>query len=250
MADVSVEAIAHAMERAFNMGQTFWQQVDSDYTSQHRKADVTFSNFKKLKDETVAVLISNNQESAEAGGVVSDAQILEAFAEQDLFLIHHQPGEDDRIPDCGIFSDVTVADVKKVLTYLAATSTMPADGVLPPGAMLAKDYIAEVRKDPKMSAAMDAMKDRITPTSGAAVKAEPVAQELWALCYLHDWDPQKQGQEHRWEPGKNIFPEVSALYLTWQDAQDARAKKLEPKLEPKLYWIVRARLANPQPPHR
>lgn len=63
--------------------------------------------------------------------VVTDAEIIEAFAEQDLFLIHHQPGEDDRIPDCGIFSDVTVADVKKALAYLAArtpSTALPVPG--------------------------------------------------------------------------------------------------------------------------
>lgn len=42
-----------------------------------------------------------------------------------------------------------------------------------------------------------------------AEKAEAITAspgELWALCYLHDWDPPKEGQIHRWEPGKNISP--------------------------------------------
>jgi len=64
------------------------------------------------------------------------------------------------------------------------------------------------------------------------------APELWALCYLHDWDPPKEGQAHRWEPGKNVFPEVDDLYLTWQEAEAARNRKMERT----KYWVRRARI--------
>ena len=37
-----------AMERAFHLGQTYWQQADSEYTSHHRKADVTRQKFDEL----------------------------------------------------------------------------------------------------------------------------------------------------------------------------------------------------------
>ncbi len=60
--------------------------------------------------------------------------------------------------------------------------------------------------------------------------------ELWALCYLHDWDPPKEGQEHRWEPGKNVFPEIHAFYRTWQEAE---AVKRDMGSASK-YWVVRA----------
>lgn len=43
-----------AMERAFNLGQTYWQQADSEFTSQHRKADVTMQTFRDLAAATCA----------------------------------------------------------------------------------------------------------------------------------------------------------------------------------------------------
>lgn len=66
-------------------------------------------------------------------------------------------------------------------------------------------------------------------------EAEPA--ELWALCYLHDWDPPKEGQEHRWEPGKNVFPAVHAFYHSGREAEAIRATMSEPD----KYWVVRAR---------
>ena len=74
-----------------------------------------------------------------------------------------------------------------------------------------------------------------------ASRVAPVSQkeseELWALCYLHDWDPPREGQEHRWEPGKNIFPAVHAFYTSWQDAEAIRKDMTNPA----KYWVVRAR---------
>ena len=71
----------------------------------------------------------------------------------------------------------------------------------------------------------------------AAIEPQAVAEELWALCYLHDWDPPREGQEHRWEPGKNVFPEVHAFYHSWQEADAIRSYMSTPE----KYWVVRAR---------
>ena len=64
--------------------------------------------------------------------------------------------------------------------------------------------------------------------------------ELFALCYLNDWDPPKEGQEHRWEPGKNVWPEIHALYHTWQEAEAVRRDMTNPD----KYWVVRARMES------
>lgn len=47
------ELIRKAMHRAFSLGSTYWQQADSEYTSQHRKADETQAKFHALVKETV-----------------------------------------------------------------------------------------------------------------------------------------------------------------------------------------------------
>ena len=48
------EQITLALQRAYSLGQTYWQQADSDYTSEHRKSDATHAKFKALIAETIA----------------------------------------------------------------------------------------------------------------------------------------------------------------------------------------------------
>ncbi len=50
------DQLRHALRRAFNLGQTYWQQADSEYTSQHRKADETQAKFNALVSDTVAAM--------------------------------------------------------------------------------------------------------------------------------------------------------------------------------------------------
>jgi hypothetical protein len=47
---VTIEAseLESALKKAFNLGQTYFQQADSDYFSQNRKADITYQKFKDL----------------------------------------------------------------------------------------------------------------------------------------------------------------------------------------------------------
>lgn len=61
---------------------------------------------------------------------------------------------------------------------------------------------------------------------------------MWALLYLHDWDPPKPGQEHRWEPGKNVFPEVHAVYESEREAIAVQAAMADPS----KYFLRRARV--------
>lgn len=65
--------------------------------------------------------------------------------------------------------------------------------------------------------------------------AGAVKQEAWALLYLHDWDPPKEGQEHKWESGKNVFPEIHAIYETWQEAENIKRKMTCHE----KYWVRR-----------
>jgi hypothetical protein len=68
--------------------------------------------------------------------------------------------------------------------------------------------------------------------------------EMWALLYLHDWDPPKAGQEHRWEPGKNVFPEIHTAYPTLEEAKAAVVRMGSPN--PDKYWIRRFHLPPTQ----
>lgn len=46
--------IEQALRRAYYLGQTYWQQADSEFTSEHRKADATSAKFNALIAETIA----------------------------------------------------------------------------------------------------------------------------------------------------------------------------------------------------
>lgn len=47
------EELRAALKRAYNLGQTYWQQADSEYSSHWKKADVTAATFRQLVDDTV-----------------------------------------------------------------------------------------------------------------------------------------------------------------------------------------------------
>lgn len=46
--------VEKALRRAFSLGQMYWQQADSDYTSEHKKSYVTRGRFEALVKETIA----------------------------------------------------------------------------------------------------------------------------------------------------------------------------------------------------
>ena len=48
--------LAKALRQAYNYGQTYWQQADSDYVSQHKKSEETAIKFAAFVDESVAAL--------------------------------------------------------------------------------------------------------------------------------------------------------------------------------------------------
>lgn len=50
------DLIFNALGRSYSLGQTYWQQADSDFTSQHRKADQTQAKFDHLRASTLADL--------------------------------------------------------------------------------------------------------------------------------------------------------------------------------------------------
>lgn len=55
-ADNAADTAVIALRKAWQLGQTYWQQADSEYTSYHAKADVTQQKFKTLCDETSAAM--------------------------------------------------------------------------------------------------------------------------------------------------------------------------------------------------
>ena len=52
----AIDAVTIALRKAFQLGQTYWQQADSDYISQNKKSDETNAKFLKLSEEISAIL--------------------------------------------------------------------------------------------------------------------------------------------------------------------------------------------------
>lgn len=73
---IELPALEAALRRAFLLGQTYWQQADSEYSSQHKKADETLAKFKALIPETLAA-IAKHEEDRVVGEPV--ANVLKAL---------------------------------------------------------------------------------------------------------------------------------------------------------------------------
>lgn len=52
--------VIKALRRAWQLGQTYWQQADSEYPSHWKKADATQATFNQLLEDTRAALTSNS----------------------------------------------------------------------------------------------------------------------------------------------------------------------------------------------
>lgn len=61
------DMVSKALRRAWQLGQTYWQQADSEYTSQHRNADETQGKFDALVEETRAALSTAAQPAVQQG---------------------------------------------------------------------------------------------------------------------------------------------------------------------------------------
>jgi len=53
--------VTKALRQAYNLGQIYWQQADSEYMSQHKKADQTEAKFQELLETTSAALEAKDE---------------------------------------------------------------------------------------------------------------------------------------------------------------------------------------------
>lgn len=60
------DLVTDALRRAFSLGQTYWQQADSEYTSHHRKAYATRAEFQELYERTEETIDTLHAQLAEA----------------------------------------------------------------------------------------------------------------------------------------------------------------------------------------
>lgn len=56
----TADLVSKALRKAWQLGQTYWQQADSEYPSQWKKADATQATFDQLVEDTRAVILADN----------------------------------------------------------------------------------------------------------------------------------------------------------------------------------------------
>ena len=67
--------VSKALREAYNLGQRYWQQADSEYISQHKKADDTRAKFLALVEETCAALAAGQATAAQPGVVYAELPV-------------------------------------------------------------------------------------------------------------------------------------------------------------------------------
>lgn len=58
------DVVSKALRRAWQLGQTYWRQADSDSLADHRRSELTQESFSSLVDETRAALATPAQAAA------------------------------------------------------------------------------------------------------------------------------------------------------------------------------------------
>jgi len=90
------DSVTKALKKAFQLGQTYWQQADSESFSQNKKADETQAKFYELEDEAIVAIreaLANHSGGANemvaepvqilpGGGLVGKAEPVKQHTEQ------------------------------------------------------------------------------------------------------------------------------------------------------------------------
>lgn len=74
------EALKRALQRAFQFGQTYWMQADSESYSENRKAATTHAKYNEFVEQTLEALARPAPEALGAAkGELSDAELRNAL---------------------------------------------------------------------------------------------------------------------------------------------------------------------------
>ena len=84
----TADLVIKALRKAWHLGQTHWQQADSEYRSEWKKADVTQATFNQLVEDTRAALTSNS--GAQPAPSVSDGWKEAAIAWEVCGSLHRE----------------------------------------------------------------------------------------------------------------------------------------------------------------
>lgn len=98
-------ALRAAMKKAFNFGQTYWQQADSHFISQQNKSDIARESFNKLVNDTVRAALAKQatpeQEPAQNKFECWSSNDGDSWYESpdDAELVYEVLGDDPKVGD-------------------------------------------------------------------------------------------------------------------------------------------------------
>ena len=78
--------VSKALREAYNLGQRYWQQADSEYISQHKKADDTRAKFLALVEETCAALAAGQATAAQQPDSENLRKALKFYGDGEHFI--------------------------------------------------------------------------------------------------------------------------------------------------------------------
>ncbi len=65
----TLDELSKMLSRAFSLGQTYWQQADSESYSQNRKSDATLEKFRAMQDGFLPAIVAYGDARAAAAVV-------------------------------------------------------------------------------------------------------------------------------------------------------------------------------------
>ena len=119
------EALKLALKKAFDLGKRYWQQADSDFTSQWRKADVTLASFNQLVEDTIrealaeqtALLAANKDLQNHFDALMNDYKKLSALcSSQGTRLMEYESShEPESKPWVGLTRDERMSIINRLI---------------------------------------------------------------------------------------------------------------------------------------
>ena len=76
----TADLVSKALRRAWQLGQTYWQQADSEFQSHWKKADATQATFDQLVEDTRAAILTSNSGTQPAPSAPSEEAAAEMGA--------------------------------------------------------------------------------------------------------------------------------------------------------------------------
>ena len=187
----TADLVSKALRRAWQLGQTYWQQADSEYQSHWKKADATQATFDQLVEDTRAAILTSN----------SGAQPAPSLASNDVSLISEgktQPAQSVK--------DVIIDDLQSQFDTEGITEHDSGDALI------------------RLSDAIAAVEDNFT-------HPDPIIPEGWKLVPIEPTPGMMRGAHRLVAAARRVLASADSHGLIRLDESGDVASELRSALE-------------------